>query len=179
MVSRLQVHKTVSLLLTVTSTSLPAALAKWTNLCEISITVIETASFPQVDFVIITHLRVSSVTFLFLFCPFTPQGKTNFTPQCHWATLRRKKRSVFLLLPSQQMALMGIFLHVISILEMIQMVQMGTSSGKMLLVTQSPAQPWTPVWSWLHPSITYKWGLIPQQGLSVSLAGSPKAYLLT
>ena len=102
--------------------------------------------------------------FLFLFCPFTPQGKTNFTPQCHWATLRCKKRSVFLLLPSQQMALMGIFLHVIPILEMIQMVQMGTSSGKILLVTQSPAQPWTPVWSWLHPSITYKWGLTHSRG---------------
>lgn len=129
------------------------------------------------DFVITTHLRVSSVTFLFPFCLSTPQGKTNFTPQCHPANLRCEKRGVFLLIASQQMALMGNFLHMISTLEMIQMVQLGISSGKILLVTQSPAQPWTPVWSWFHPSFTHKCGPIPQQGRGVSLAVSPKAYL--
>lgn len=128
------------------------------------------------DFVITTHLRVSWWPSSFCFARPLPRARQT-SPQCHWATLRRREER-FLLLPSQQMALMGTFLHMISTLEMIQMVQMGTSSGKILLVTQSPAQPWTPVWSWLHPSITYKWGLIPQQGRGVFLAVSPKAYLL-
>lgn len=159
-----QVHKTVSLLLTVTSTSLPTFgemnKSMWNfNNCH------RNSKLSSGGFCNNNTSKGEFCDLLFLL-PIHSTGQDKLHPLVSVigqpSGIKRGAFSYFSLLSK------WLWWESFSTwypCKMIQMVQMGTSSGKILLVTQSPAQPWTPVWSWLHPSITYKWGLIPQQGL--------------